>query len=207
MIELINEELFIIQQYALSGEEEKLRNNLEIKELIEKNDIRYVEDFIEEDLDFTIVSSSLEAPSFSQVRYNYNSKSYKDIVEEKIVHDLDLYQDAYCIIGIDLFSKHWDLLFDTLYSFYHKNNLDSLFLEDMSRLNRFAVSLALLKTQILDISCYLDGIGYLESEYLKEKDILEIKDKLNKEIAVKKIISFPSSKKRVKVDKQNKLML
>ena len=68
----------------------------------------------------------------------------------------------------------------------------------MSSLNRFAFSLALLRTSLVDINCYIEGLGYLKSDYLRKKDILKLQDELTSKTNSNNIIDFNKNKKKVK---------
>lgn len=202
MIALIYEELNEIQHRAfIESDPYDFYHQQEIKSLIQENGVRFVEDFLEEDVDYELDDFDDIFIYKEQVRYNCHQKSYKNIVQMLIVSELDLYIDIYSIIGIDLPSKQWNMLFEILHQYYQEHQIEEYFLEDMASLNRFAISISLLRASTLDLSSYLDCIGYLESTYLKIDDLLEIKRRLNQHLTIRKVVDFESAKKKVKVDK------
>lgn len=214
VITLLNEELAIIQDSAIEykGGKNSLRNDLEIKDLIDKFGYRYLEDFLDDaardefnelnnfDNDEDIDIDEIEEAKMTT--YMSTSTSYKDMVQEAVVNAFIYYQYTYKIIGVNIKPKHWDLLFDTVYEVYQNNNVEKEFLDDMSRLNRFAFSLALIRNSLVDINCYIEGLGYMESSYLSESDILIMQEKLSSATKEKKILdisdNIKENKKKVK---------
>lgn len=201
----IDKELAIIQQSAIASSNDKLRNDKELLNIVLKNEIKYVEDYLDEEylnelknLDNQELEEDDILGPMEYMKYISTSISYKDSVQEIVVNELINYQYTYNIIGLDIRDRDWDLLFDITYDHYQRNHLEALFLEDMCRLNRFAISLALLKTSLVDIGCYMDGIDYLESDYLKESDIIKIKGAMSQRIQNSKIVSFSQYKKKYK---------
>lgn len=201
-ITLIDEELAIIQQSAISSSHHQLRNDEELTNIVLNNGIQYVEDYLDEE--YLAEFKSLDSQELEEqdildpMTYVSTSMSYKDRVQETIVNDLINYQYTFNIIGLDIKDKDWDLLFDVTYDYYHKNHLETIFLEDMRRLNRFAISLSLLKTSLVDISCYMNGLNYLESDYLKESDIIKMKERMNQNIQHSKVVDCSQYRKKYK---------
>lgn len=199
---LIDKELAIIQQDVISSTNHKLKNNQELLNIVLKNEIKYVEDFLDEEYLNelkSIENQEIEEDDIlSPMEYISTSTSYKDRVQEMVVNDLINYQYAFKIIGLDIKDKDWDLLFNITYNYYQDKNLEPVFLDDMCKLNRFAVSLALLKTSLVDIKCYMDGLDYLESDYLKESDIIKMKEIMNQKIHHSKVVDLSQYKKKYK---------
>lgn len=214
---LINEELAIIQDSAIEykGGKNSLRNDLEIKDLIDKFGYRYLEDFLDdaardefnelnnfdndEDIDIDEIE---EVEEVKMTTYMSTSTSYKDMVQEAVVNAFIYYQYTYKIIGVNIKPKHWDLLFDTVYEVYQDNDAEEDFLDDMFRLNRFAFSLALLRNSIVNIGCYIEGLGYMESSYLNESDIHMMQEQLYGATVENKVLDIndriEANKKKVK---------
>lgn len=214
VITLLNEELAIIQDSAIEykGGKNSLRNDLEIKDLIDKFGYRYLEDFLDDaardefnelnnfDNDEDIDIDEIEEAKMTT--YMSTSTSYKDMVQEAVVNAFIYYQYTYKIIGVNIKPKHWDLLFDTVYEVYQDNDAEEDFLDDMFRLNRFAFSLALIRNSLVDINCYIEGLGYMESSYLSESDILIMQEKLSSATKENKVLDIndriEANKKKVK---------
>ena len=206
---LINEELDFIQQTALKFRliKNPLHNDSEIKNLILTNGYRYVEDFMEDE-DLKELSDLNNFDDFDEDEIDddngdfflhcANSSSYKEKVQNSVTNCFLEYQYQYNIIGVNIKPRDWDLLFDVMYDFYKSHDVENLFLEDMSSLNRFAFSLALLRTSLVDINCYIEGLGYLKSDYLRKKDILKLQDELTSKTNSNNIIDFNKNKKKVK---------
>ena len=206
---LINEELDFIQQTALKFRliKNPLHNDYEIKNLILTNGYRYMEDFMNDDV-FKELSDLNNFDEFDEDEIDddnnnffsnyYNNFSHKEFVQNFVTDCFFEYQYIYKIEGVNINPRDWDLLFDVMYNFYKSNNIEDLFLDDMSSLNRFAVSLALLKSSFVDINCYIEGLGYLKSDYLKKKDIMELQNKLTDETNANNIIDFNSSNIKTK---------
>lgn len=214
VITLLNEELAIIQDSAIEykGGKNSLRNDLEIKDLIDKFGYRYLEDFLDgaardefnelnnfdndEDIDIDEIEEA------KMTTYMSTSTSYKDMVQEAVVNAFIYYQYTYKIIGVNIKPKHWDLLFDTVYEVYQDNDAEEEFLDDMFRLNRFAFSLALIRNSLVDINCYIEGLVYMESSYLSESDILIMQEKLSSATKENKVLDIndriEANKKKVK---------
>ncbi len=201
---LLNEELAIIQDAAINIKQDSISLNIdiEIKQLIDEFGYRYVEDFLDDDVleelselnsDDDIDDIIEEQEVIEATTYNSTSTSYKDMVQETVVNNFTSYVYQYKIIGVDIKPKHWDLLFDTAYEIYQNNGVEEEFLDDMSRLNRFAFSLALLKNSLVDMGCFIDGLCYMKSNYLSESDIRMIQDKLSNATIRNKILDATTS--------------
>lgn len=211
---LINEELAIIQDRAMELEHgvSPLRNDIEIRHLIDEFGYRYVEDFIDDDIleelnelnNFDDENEEIieEQEEIDKTIYTSTSTSYKDMVQESVTNEFTSYVYQVKIVGVNIKPKHWDLLFDTVYEVYQSNNAEKEFLDDMSRLNRFAFSLALIRNSLVDINCYIEGLGYMESSYLSESDISVMQEKLSSATKEKKILdisdNIKENKKKVK---------
>lgn len=194
----INDELEFIQQTALKFRLKKspLHKDKEIKKLISLNGYQYMEDFMYDEIYDCLCYSNFfddyeEYDDYDEFEIDdinnlhltgYSKTPYKCKVQNYVTESLLDYQYIYKIPAINIGEKEWDLLFDIMHDFYKSNNIENLFLEDMTCLNRFAISLSLLKSSDVDINCYIEGLGYLQADYMKKNDILELQNKLTYEI-------------------------
>lgn len=190
---LIDEELELIQNIALKFRLVKnpLHNDIEIRKLIKEYGYRYMEDFVKDEYLEKITESDTfeDLDDEPYTKYIEETNSLKNTVQIIITDDFVDYEYLYKLRGVNIKPRDWDLLFNVMYDFYRFHDFRELFLDDMSRLNRLAFSLALLKNSIIDINYYIDGLGYLESRYLKKNDILNLQDKLTRKTNSKNIVN------------------
>lgn len=211
----IDDELEFIQKTALKFRliKNPLHKDREIRKLIFLNGYQYMEDFMYEDVfdelsDIDFFDNYEEYDDCDEFEvddvYNHNKTPYKYKVQNFVTESLLDYQNIYAIKGINVGSREWDILFDVMHDFYKSNNIEDLFFEDMTILNRFAVSLALLKSIDVDINCYIEGMGYLEDDYINKKEIIELQDKITHKVeSVNRINSNRANKTKIKSKMQN----
>ncbi len=120
-----------------------------------------------------------------------------------IVDAFEINEEIYNIKGIDIKSNDWDKLFDITYSYYHDNDIEEYYLDDMLTLNRYAFSLALLNDSNVDIDCYIEGLKYMDSYYMDVEDISTLIERFNNSRNFEKI----KQKSKVKSNlSQNKII-
>ena len=193
---LITEELEVIQQRALGNND--FYNDSKIREYIEKNGMRYIEDFLTEDIlkeyndlndddktedydlndDDIIEYYDLDNQEIKKLLL-LNNGCYKDMVQGLVVYEFDVYSEICNIKGIDIKPSDWDKLFDVTYSYYQDKEIKDYYLDDMLILNRYAFSLALLNDSDVNIDCYLEGLKYMDSSYIGIDDIVTMIDNYN----------------------------
>lgn len=214
---LITEELEVIQQRALGNND--FYNDSKIREYIEKNGMRYIEDFLTEDIlkeyndlndDDITEDDDLDNQEINK-QLLLNNGCYKDMVQGLVVDEFEEYSEICNIKGIDIKPSDWDKLFDVTYSYYQDKEIKDYYLDDMLILNRYAFSLALLNDSDVNIDCYLEGLKYMDSSYIGIDDIVTMIDNYNntndtiknkqkskgkRNLSGNKIISFNSYKNR-----------
>lgn len=214
---LITDALEVIQQRALGNND--FYNDSKIREYIEKNGMRYIEDFLTEDIlkeyndlndDDITEDDDLDNQEINK-QLLLNNGCYKDMVQGLVVYEFEGYSEICNIKGIDIKPSDWDKLFDVTYSYYQDKEIKDYYLDDMLILNRYAFSLALLNDSDVNIDCYLEGLKYMDSSYIGIDDIVTMidnynntkdtiknkqKSKVKRNLSGDKIISFNSYKNR-----------
>ena len=120
---LITDALEVIQQRALGNND--FYNDSKIREYIEKNGMRYIEDFLTEDIlkeyndlndDDITEDDDLDNQEINKLLL-LNNGCYKDMVQGLVVYEFDVYSEICNIKGIDIKPSDWDKLFDVMYSY------------------------------------------------------------------------------------------
>lgn len=196
----LDEELEIIQYRKIKNIKEFISKKLK-KELFLSNE------FINEKIKQDIIGVEEEKEGEEEIENFYleqeliflkSSLGYKNMVQQQVTEQLELYQILYSLPNIKIADKDWDILFDVMHDFYEKKDIKNYFLYDMHKLNRFSIANCLLdKSESLNINTYINSLEYLKSDNLLKEELEEVKkDLISKTKENQKIISFSKYKSK-----------
>lgn len=171
-LESLEDEFRKIQTFTLT---DKFTNKI-IKKIIQnilvfglKSDKDYIRDSYIDEYS-SVDPNNCEIFSYDEVTLH---KSSLEQVQERVTDELVSYEDIYNFSSKNIKSEDWDLLFDKMYSLYKKNDIENLFGEDMSKLNRFSITIALLSNRDVLSEDYINSINYIESLYVDDRDSIQ----------------------------------
>lgn len=109
------------------------------------------------------------------------SHSYSiDGILELLVSDLSAYSVLYKVPPIKISNVEWELLFYELGKYYHNRDIDGFFIEDITYLNKMAISKAMVyEDDAISLETYIWSLRYLESNIITEGNLEDIASQLS----------------------------
>lgn len=169
-IDSLNDEFRIIQIRKLTDKAKIDAESEEFAELVNnfKQDVDYIREGYMKD-DSPIDVEDINVSLYYELDPNMK---YLDQVQEIITTILSYYEELYNFSSEKIKDNEWDLLFNSVYDFYKKNDMEEFFYTDMSKLNKLSISIALLAERDLLITDYISAIEYLNNLYQEDKNNL-----------------------------------
>lgn len=123
----------------------------------------------------------------------------KDEVKEEIVNSVNMYYKAYCLPPLRIKDNEWDIFFDLTYNIFIKNHVEDEFYERIYDLVKRTLARSLVyENHEVTIKDFVDNLRFLEGIDFSEKEIEDLKTKLNEALPGAKVIDFktPTGNKR-----------